>query len=387
MEFEVRGLAGRRDTVAYQLDSRVNIFFGLNGTGKTSLLKILHSALEDEPNVLLDVPFRSARVVIYSHTLKRTFERTITRKHMGTTKERDSYQLAIELGKVEGHAASGAYEEMVRQRSEFDGWHTKPSVPLSGLIHCYLTTSRMASDLLGSRWTQYVPVAMDSPERQLDRLFATQIQRLWRSYTNNLLSEIRGIQEAGLAEILHSVLFPPGTDTAPTSLSAKAAFDRVNNFLGRQGRRRAGAFETFSDSYKRNAQIRSVVHDIDSIERRIERAEEPRRRLIELIKQFVGKDKEVIFDDNEIKVKAHGQEIALYSLSSGEKQLIRILVETIGAEANTVMIDEPELSMHIDWQRYLVEAMHLINPGAQIILATHSPEIMENVADEKIYRL
>jgi len=51
------------------------------------------------------------------------------------------------------------------------------------------------------------------------------------------------------------------------------------------------------------------------------------------------------------------------------------------------MIDEPELSLHVDWQRRLVENMTLLNPSAQYIFATHSPEIMADVDDSKIFRL
>jgi predicted ATP-binding protein involved in virulence len=57
------------------------------------------------------------------------------------------------------------------------------------------------------------------------------------------------------------------------------------------------------------------------------------------------------------------------------------------AQANTILIDEPEISMHIDWQRSLVQSMTRLNPQAQIILATHSPEVMADVKEEHIFRL
>ena len=37
--------------------------------------------------------------------------------------------------------------------------------------------------------------------------------------------------------------------------------------------------------------------------------------------------------------------------------------------------DEPELSLHIDWQRKLLDSIVQLNPNAQLIVATHSPEI------------
>jgi predicted ATPase len=74
-------------------------------------------------------------------------------------------------------------------------------------------------------------------------------------------------------------------------------------------------------------------------------------------------------------------------LSSGEKQLIRILLDTLLAKDSSIIIDEPELSMHIDWQRVLLASMRELNPTAQIIVATHSPEIMADVPDQHIFEI
>jgi len=39
------------------------------------------------------------------------------------------------------------------------------------------------------------------------------------------------------------------------------------------------------------------------------------------------------------------------------------------------LADEPELSLHIEWQRKVLPAVRRLNPEAQIIAATHSPEV------------
>jgi predicted ATP-binding protein involved in virulence len=64
-------------------------------------------------------------------------------------------------------------------------------------------------------------------------------------------------------------------------------------------------------------------------------------------------------------------------LSSGEKQLIILLTESL-LQRNTDYIfiaDEPELSLHILWQRKILGSIRELNEKAQIIVATHSPEI------------
>ena len=70
-------------------------------------------------------------------------------------------------------------------------------------------------------------------------------------------------------------------------------------------------------------------------------------------------------------------EIDLIKLSSGEKQLIILLVEALlqKNKKHIFLADEPELSLHIAWQRKIIPAIKKINPNAQIIVATHSPEV------------
>lgn len=75
-------------------------------------------------------------------------------------------------------------------------------------------------------------------------------------------------------------------------------------------------------------------------------------------------------------------------LSSGEKQLFIMLVASLITDTNRLdknrilIIDEPELSLHIEWQSNLLETM-INNIGKQqLIIATHSPEIV-GYYDEK----
>jgi predicted ATP-dependent endonuclease of OLD family len=49
------------------------------------------------------------------------------------------------------------------------------------------------------------------------------------------------------------------------------------------------------------------------------------------------------------------------------------------------LIDEPELSLHIDWQRIVLRELQNQSSGRQIIACTHSPEVgadhMEEIQD------
>lgn len=72
-----------------------------------------------------------------------------------------------------------------------------------------------------------------------------------------------------------------------------------------------------------------------------------------------------------------GEAIDFPLLSSGEKQLFILLAETVlqNRRQSIFIADEPELSLHVAWQRKLLNAVRKLNPNAQLVVATHSPEI------------
>ena len=76
-------------------------------------------------------------------------------------------------------------------------------------------------------------------------------------------------------------------------------------------------------------------------------------------------------------------EVSYEDLSSGEKQLLIFLGETAlrSGSSYVFIADEPELSLHIDWQERLVPAIMTLSPSAQVFFATHSPDIVSTYGD------
>jgi predicted ATPase len=74
------------------------------------------------------------------------------------------------------------------------------------------------------------------------------------------------------------------------------------------------------------------------------------------------------------------EKIKLHQLSSGEKQLLIILLTAlIRAEKPCIlMMDEPEMSLHPDWQRTLIDNIRILNEQVQLIIATHAPLLIVN---------
>jgi predicted ATP-dependent endonuclease of OLD family len=64
------------------------------------------------------------------------------------------------------------------------------------------------------------------------------------------------------------------------------------------------------------------------------------------------------------------------ALSSGERQIVTLIwASSTMTEEQVILIDEPEISLHVDWQRRLLPAMVEQMPTKQLIVCTHSPVI------------
>lgn len=76
-------------------------------------------------------------------------------------------------------------------------------------------------------------------------------------------------------------------------------------------------------------------------------------------------------------------------LSSGEKQMLVLLINTLLLVKKECVVfwDEPELSMHVDWQRILIATMQKINPNMQLIIATHSPFIIYDGWENRVVNI
>lgn len=85
--------------------------------------------------------------------------------------------------------------------------------------------------------------------------------------------------------------------------------------------------------------------------------------------------------DFSIKVKSlpTGRKVPIESLSSGEKQMISLFSRLFLYEREKiVLIDEPELSLSIDWQRDILPDTLLSPTCRQLIAITHSPFVFDN---------
>ncbi len=95
---------------------------------------------------------------------------------------------------------------------------------------------------------------------------------------------------------------------------------------------------------------------------------------------FKDTGKTIVRTENEIRFTQLGEMLVPYQLSSGEKQMLAILLTVLVEDQQNYVLfmDEPEVSMHIEWQQRLIDLILRLNPNVQIILTTHSPAVVMN---------
>ena len=111
----------------------------------------------------------------------------------------------------------------------------------------------------------------------------------------------------------------------------------------------------------------------------------PKRKFQDMIDElFSYTRKKIDRKRNDIAFYQDGELLFPYKLSSGEKQMLVILLTVLvqDNEHYVLFMDEPEASLHIEWQQKLIAMIRELNPNVQIILTTHSPAlIMEGWLD------
>ena len=95
---------------------------------------------------------------------------------------------------------------------------------------------------------------------------------------------------------------------------------------------------------------------------------------------FADTGKHIVRTENEIRFTQIGEMLLPYQLSSGEKQMLIILLTVLVEDDQpyVLFMDEPEVSLHIEWQKRLIDLCLELNPNVQIILTTHSPAVVMN---------
>ena len=92
---------------------------------------------------------------------------------------------------------------------------------------------------------------------------------------------------------------------------------------------------------------------------------------------FQETEKHIEIEGNKFNIVSKGKILPIDALSSGEKQILLIMLRVFLLEGKEsyVLLDEPENSLDISWQYKLIDTLVKLNPNAQFFITTHSPSI------------
>jgi predicted ATP-binding protein involved in virulence len=152
------------------------------------------------------------------------------------------------------------------------------------------------------------------------------------------------------------------------------------------------ALQEWSAIFPQFLNIDKLVELIDSYTVELNRLYSPIKKYLDSVNEFLAESRKNVFiDSSGTLLVSFGDGIeprSIYSLSSGERQMVVILTHLALSKnaklANVLIIDEPELSLHLHWQELFVDAVMKASPGIQLILATHSPAIIGGRLDNCI---
>lgn len=353
----VTGLFGKPKSVVYKFNSDLNILTGRNGSGKTTIMKLAWFIMSG--NVLLalrEIDFKVCTVVtdIYTCTVTRTAP-----EHCKIELDLDGERFVFEDDDGEPE-----YEPFLESAEE----KANPMIiPLGSSI--FFPTFRRIE---GGFSMAANATARARPNNRSEFGIDETLSSLSRKLSNQEHVFISAISTQDVTGLL---------------LRRYAAFsEEINNY-------QADVSRNVIEKIRQYEKTQSVRQEADALlsetRAEIEKIEEFRsetmkpldaiRVLVEKLFQHSGISfgKRLSFGDT-------ADAIASDSLSAGEKQMLSFICYNAFHKNSVIFIDEPELSLHVDWQRQLYPILQSQDSGNQFIFATHSPFIYAKYPDKEV---
>jgi predicted ATPase len=403
-EIIIKGFWGEK-TVSFKVRRDVNFLIGSNGSGKTTVINLVAAALQVEVTTLgkntfssLTLKFSAARkkrvstiVVVSKSTSPDSPEPVIEYaisspplpvKHFRVSTDRGTNWLVHRVAREGSMIVTNArlLRAMLRDICSVT-WlsiQRTHSGRIASAEQDFDTPIDRKLNYLGNELVRYFSLLATRSDAQMAKFQKSVFLSLVSQETqSNAIALIKKLDLPGERQALEDIFKDFHLDDADVGKLVANHFAAVEGTL----RKRPRQGLDWGDVYASVAMLRvhALAEAWGSITEARQKIDQPKTEFLSILNALTNK----IFSINakkelRVKLKAGGANITLKDLSSGEKQLLIILGEALLQERNACIFlaDEPELSLHIEWQSKLIGALRTVSPNAQILFATHSPDIV-----------
>lgn len=359
--FEVEGLLGRPGTLRGTLNSDLNILTGKNGAGKTSVLKLIWYVISG--NVLLalrEVSFDKVTIVTseYEVTVHKLGRATCRIEMTINDRKLEFEDVADDDGDVVINAEDEANPELM-SRGTSVLFPTFRRIEGGFSIQDRAGSSPFSSNLFSQQ-----------PRKQSD--IEEALSSLSRRLTNQKHIFVSSISTADIVGLLV---------TRYAELSSE--------YSGLQQKTSESVVAKIKDYQSSGATLTNANDLLDEVAKEIEFSEQRReyimapfnavRSLVERLFRHYG-----ISFGPRLSFGDAAKAVNSDALSAGEKQMLSFICYNAFYSNAVILIDEPELSLHVDWQRQIFGILQDQQSSNQFIIATHSPFIYGKYPDKEM---
>lgn len=358
VRFEVYGLNGRSDDVVLLFNEDLNIFTGRNGSGKTSALKLLWFMLSGNALLaLVEVEFK--KVVLETSEYKVTLIR-LSKNTCKIIWEKDGVIVTLE----DERDSDG---DVVYNAEDY--YNSK--VRLLGNSVYFPTFRRIEGGY-----------SIQVGDNQSGGLFGNQsnidesLKALSRKMSQGNHSFVASLSTLDVISLIlknYTVL-----SERFNKLQQQQSRDVIRKIKEFESGRYIEESEQLSSANELLDEIRSQIENIDSRKDQIMKPfDEVKKLVLSLFNHSGIKLERISLGDAAGAVNSD-------KLSAGEKQMLSFIVYNAFYQDSIIIIDEPELSLHVDWQRRLFPILQKQQSSNQFIIATHSPFIYGKYPDKEL---
>lgn len=361
-EVEIIGLFGRELPIRMRFNDDLNILTGKNGAGKTSILKLIWYILSGNINVALsEINFKSIRIKTteYQCTLYKV--------------NQSSCKIELDIGDV-----TTSYEDIVDD--DGDVIITAESMAVSSIVEHGSSVFFPTFRRIEGGFTLSTSRGFLSPRSRARNEVEEALVVLSRRLTHEphtFISAISTVDIVGLLLRQYADLSDASNQLQEDT--SQKIIERIKSFKHGSTDVEQHDVETIDKANNVIDEIRSEIEDMESKRAVIMAPFEAVRALVEKLFRHSG-----ITMGSRINFGDAAGAINSESLSAGEKQMLSFICYNAFNNNSVVFIDEPELSLHVDWQRQLFAILQSQQSSNQFVIATHSPFIYSKYPDKEI---